>query len=47
MAQYCIMCDQVTNCTENCKQCIAEMKEYEEEFQCQDTQNLKQDTKPR
>ena len=42
MAQYCVMCDAVTNCTENCKQCIAE---YEEEYQCQNTQNSNPDTK--
>jgi hypothetical protein len=29
MAQFCVMCGQVTNCTENCKQCIEE-----EEGQC-------------
>lgn len=40
MAQFCVMCGQITNCTENCKQCIEE-----EERQCiEDTktpENLK------
>lgn len=24
MAQYCPICDQITNCTEDCKQCLQE-----------------------
>lgn len=24
MAKYCPMCDQVTNCTDNCKYCLEE-----------------------
>lgn len=26
MAKYCPMCDQVTNCTDNCKECLAELE---------------------
>jgi hypothetical protein len=33
MAQFCKMCGQVTNCTENCKHCIEE-DESEEELEC-------------
>lgn len=32
MAQYCVMCGQVTNCTENCKQCLAEEQELMQEL---------------
>jgi hypothetical protein len=31
MAQYCVMCDSVTNCTENCKQCIEEEERWRTE----------------
>ena len=31
MAQFCPMCGQVTNCTENCKYCIEEEENEEEE----------------
>jgi hypothetical protein len=27
MAQYCEICGQVTNCTEDCRECLAEEKE--------------------
>lgn len=27
MAQYCPICNQVTNCTEDCKKCLAEENE--------------------
>ena len=26
MSKYCPMCDQVTNCTDNCKYCLEEMQ---------------------
>ena len=28
MSKFCPMCNQVTNCTENCKDCISEEKLY-------------------
>ena len=31
MAQFCPMCGQVTNCTENCKYCLEETEKEEEE----------------
>lgn len=31
MAQFCPMCGQVTNCTENCKHCLEEAENEEEE----------------
>ena len=31
MAQFCVMCGQMTNCTENCKQCIEEDRRLAEE----------------
>ena len=31
MAQYCEICGQVTNCTEDCRECL---KEEEEESEC-------------
>ena len=31
MAQFCPMCGQVTNCTENCKYCLEEAENEEEE----------------
>ena len=30
MAKYCPMCDQVTNCTDNCKYCLAELEKEKE-----------------
>ena len=27
MAKYCPMCGQITNCTENCKDCLEEAKD--------------------
>lgn len=29
--QYCVMCDDVTNCTEDCKHCIEESEELEKD----------------
>lgn len=26
MSKYCPMCDQVTNCTDNCKSCLEELE---------------------
>ena len=31
MAKYCPMCNQVTNCTDNCKYCIEEEQKEREE----------------
>ena len=30
MAKYCLMCDEITNCTENCKECLEEKAKEEE-----------------
>ena len=30
MSKYCPMCDEITNCTENCKYCLEEQAEEEE-----------------
>ena len=30
MAKYCPICDQVTNCTDNCKQCLEEEEKEKE-----------------
>lgn len=46
MSKFCPMCNEVTNCTENCKHCFEE-EAKEEEIKCQNTQNLKPNTKPR
>jgi hypothetical protein len=33
MSKYCPMCKQITNCTENCKECLEELeREQEEEY---------------
>ena len=32
MAQYCEICGQVTNCTEDCKECLVEEKELYEDL---------------
>lgn len=32
MSKYCPMCDAVTNCTENCKQCFEEEKKEQGDF---------------
>jgi hypothetical protein len=29
MAQYCPICDEITNCTEDCKKCLEEENEDE------------------
>ena len=34
MAKYCPMCDQITNCTDNCKSCLEE-EEKGSEDECQ------------
>lgn len=31
MAKYCPICNEVTNCTENCNDCLKEEKREEEE----------------
>ena len=31
MAKYCPMCDEITNCTENCKYCLEEEEKKESE----------------
>lgn len=33
MAQFCKMCGQVTNCTENCKHCLEEDEEYNDNLE--------------
>ncbi len=30
MPKYCPMCDQITNCTDNCKSCLEEEKKERE-----------------
>ena len=37
MAKYCPMCDQVTNCTDNCKYCLEELENERKEEQSNDT----------
>jgi hypothetical protein len=32
MSKYCPMCNQVTNCTDNCKECLAELEREQEEL---------------
>lgn len=32
MSKYCPMCNAVTNCTENCKYCLAEEKKEQGDF---------------
>ena len=40
MAQFCVMCGQVTNCTENCRQCIEdEERQHMEDVQAKEKQN--------
>ena len=46
MSKFCPMCNEVTNCTDNCKYCLEEQAQ-EEETKCQNTQTLNQNTKPR
>lgn len=36
MSKYCPMCNEYTNCTENCKYCLEEQAQ-EEEMKCQNT----------
>lgn len=31
MAKYCPMCNQVTNCTDNCKHCLEELENEKKE----------------
>lgn len=31
MSKYCPMCDAVTNCTDNCKECLEELEREQEE----------------
>ena len=31
MSKYCPMCDQITNCTDNCKYCIEEVQADEKD----------------
>ena len=42
MSKYCPMCDQITNCTDNCKYCIDELEneKKERETKCQNKGTL-------
>ena len=31
MSKYCPMCNQVTNCTDNCKECLEELENEKKE----------------
>ena len=31
MAKYCPMCNQITNCTDNCKECLKELENERKE----------------
>ena len=31
MSKYCPMCDQITNCTDNCKYCLEELENEKKE----------------
>ena len=31
MSKYCPMCNQITNCTDNCKECLAELENERKE----------------
>ena len=31
MSKYCPMCDQITNCTDNCKYCLEEREDEKKE----------------
>ena len=46
MSKFCSLANAVTNCTDNCNSCLKEQAQ-EEETKCQNTQNLKQNTKQR
>lgn len=39
MSKYCPMCDQVTNCTDNCKSCLEELAEEEKKGSGDECQN--------
>ena len=40
MAQYCEICKQVTNCTDDCRECLAEEKELYEDLLLEQTEQM-------
>ena len=41
MAQYCELCGQVTNCTEDCQECLAEeTQEFYEDLRLEQTEQM-------